>query len=908
MQSFLEEVVADVYKKLGSFDHISFILPSKRAGSFLKNIIATNIPGARLAPRVYSIESFVEEVSGLNYATNTDLLFELYTSYSLVEKGERDSFYQFSKWGQVLLQDFNEIDRFLLDQDRFFNYLSEIRSMEHWSLKPDQTSMISDYIRFWKNLGPIYYDFKKRLLVRGIAYQGLAYREASRKIRDFAKSHTTTTHIFVGFNALNRAETNILRYLVEEEGAFVYWDADTYFLNDDMHEAGYFMRQWKKTFPGALTGVHSSFEGRKQIDIVAVPRHVSQLSYVNQKLREWKAATDSSPLKTAVVLGDEGLLNPLLHALPPELGAVNITMGFPLSKSSLAGLFASLFDLYMHQHPNGWFYKKVIAVLNHPYLEYRFTSGNRNMALEIIGRIRDSNLLTLTPSRLKALAPSLEIEIDKLFVSSRPEPLAFLKMLSLLAEELRQHLTETGDSLALEQLFAFFKLFNQLNSYVSESGLIKDIQTLHGIYLSLLANETVDFRGEPLQGLQVMGVLESRNLDFDRVVITSVNEGVLPAGKSQNSFIPYELKKEYGLPTHQEKDAVYAYHFYRLLQRAREIVLIYNTEADVLEGGERSRFISQILADPRLQAYVSHRVAAPTADISPRKQLQINKDPDLQERIKEYAASGFSPTSLGLYIRDPMSFYKSSILKIAERMEVEETVSARDFGSIIHQSLESLYTPLLGKLLNRDNLQEVKTKIPGTLLEYFRLYYPVDEINKGKNLIARNVLQSYLERFIEMEQTASEKHSIRLISLETKMKVRLALPQLPYPVFLKGTLDRVDEIDGQLRIIDYKSGKVEPSELQIRDWEELIRDEKATKALQLLCYAYMLETAPVLAAVVSFKNLGKGVMHFAQKEAGSRSPGNMLIDNECLASFAEQLQHLLLEITNANIPFIEAEN
>ncbi len=389
----------------------------------------------------------------------------------------------------------------------------------------------------------------------------------------------------------------------------------------------------------------------------------------------------------------------------------------------------------------------------------------------------------------------------------------------------------------MEYLYRFHRLFNQLLNLISVHPFINDVKSLSSLYNELLSSETLDFKGEPLQGLQIMGMLESRNLDFETIILTSVNEGILPSGKSNNSFIPFDLKKYFGLPTYKEKDAVYTYHFYRLLQRAKNIYLLYNTEPDVLEGGEMSRLIRQLLSDENIKNKISQHIAAPLLTPTRHKAEVIEKDESLMALIKTHAQEGFSPSSLSNYIMDPMSFYKRNLLKIEDVMEVEETVAANTFGTIVHDSLEMLYTPFIGSTLDIESLKKTKTAVREVVAQNFAKSMMGGDIEHGKNLLAFNVLVRYVENFIDKEIKEVEKHKIMILGLEQKLRMTLDIPGIPFPVALKGKLDRIDSKDGSLRIIDYKTGKVEAKNVEIVDWSAIIEDYAHSKAFQLLCYA-----------------------------------------------------------------------
>ncbi|MCP4978807.1 MAG: PD-(D/E)XK nuclease family protein [Maribacter sp.] len=915
MHSFLEEIVNQVYSDHESLEDTIFILPSKRAGTFLRNGIANITHKTIFSPEIYSIEEFVGNVSGLSSATNTQQLFELYYAYLGQNKTEDENFLDFSKWGQTLLQDFNEIDRYLINTGRLFSNLSAIQEINHWYLTAEKTKMVEDYIKFWNNLEELYNTFNQRLLEQGIGHQGLIYRKAHENLESYLKTNSENRYIFIGFNALNTAESNIIQRILETKNAEIYWDTDEYYLNDPIHDAGFFIRNHQKKWPylhnNPIKGTTASFLQKKKIQIVGVPKNISQVKYVGSLLKKLNVENSDLLKRTAVVLSDETLLNPLLNSIPSGIDKVNVTMGYPLNKSNFDSFFMQFFDLYIKKQDNGWYYKNVLSFLSHSYTSQLLQEGTTNLAEMLASAIKDRNLTFLTENEIIPYGKNKSQNLSKLFFDKSITAKQFIERCLELVILLKTKLQASGDKIALEELFRFYGVFNQIQELLGKHGFLNDLKSLQTLFKELLAMETLDFKGDPLEGLQIMGMLESRNLDFETVIITSVNEGIIPSGKSNNSFIPFDLKKAFGLPTFKEKDAVYTYHFYRLLQRAKNIYLIYNTEPDVLEGGERSRLITQLLTDGEIKEHITEFIAVPEIKVKPNKECQIVKDDSLMALIQGHAIKGFSPSSLTNYIRNPIDFYKQNLLGINDMLEVEETVAANTFGTIIHDTLEDLYTPLIGEYLSNENLKSVKTKIGDVVKKHFKKSYADTNFLRGKNLIAYNVIINYIENYFAQEIVQSKRHQIKILGLEAKMEITMNIPELQFPIKLKGKIDRIDEKDGELRIIDYKSGKVMSNQVEIFDWSLITEDYKYSKAFQLLCYALMFNDSANLnqleAGIVSFKNLNAGILNFATKESKTSRRKDKAITPETLNDFAKELKSLVLEICNPNIPFVEKE-
>ncbi len=914
MHSFLEEIVEQINSEQVSLENTVFILPSRRAGTFLRNNIAKTKGKTIFSPEIYSIESFVENISGITYATNTQQLFELYYCYLEQGKEGQDSFIDFSKWGQTLLQDFNEIDRYLIDSEELLSNLSAIQEIDHWYVEVEKTQMIEDYIQFWNNLKGLYKRFNEKLLDKAKGHQGLVYREAYRNLESYLESNQDRTYIFIGFNALNSAESKIIQRILKIPDSQIYWDIDSYFLDDPVHDASFFIRthlkNWGYLKKNELKGISSNFLAEKNIQVIGVPKNTSQAKYVGSLLKKLRLEKVSLQ-NTSVVLSDETLLNPLLNSIPSEIDKVNITMGYPLNKSPFHNFFMQFFELYHNKQPNGWYYKNVLSFVSDPFTSMLLTYDNINVGDEISKTIKSKNLTFLDIPHIIPLEKAKQEKLSLLFFQGTPSPKLFVECCLKIISELKIKLQVSKNALALEELFRFYGIFNQVLDLIQEHGFITDLKSLQALFQELLSSETLDFQGDPLEGLQIMGMLETRNLDFETVIITSVNEGILPSGKSNNSFIPYDLKRNFGLPTFKEKDAVYTYHFYRLLQRAKNIYLIYNTEPDVLEGGERSRLITQLLTDENINQNITECIAVPEIAPQPNTKMRIDKNDSLMALIQGHSRKGFSPTSLSNYIRNPIDFYKQNLLGINDFLDVEETIAANTFGTIIHDTLEDLYKPFIGSIINEELLLRAKTKVNELVKIHFSKTYSDATLLRGKNLIAFNVVINYVQNFIDLEIGTTKNHQIKILGLEQKLQLKLNLPELDFPILLKGKLDRIDEKDGVLRIIDYKSGKAMANQVEITDWPEITKDYNHSKAFQLLCYALMYHQKTsndsIEAGIFSFKNLNAGLLSFAVKEKRNSRTKDKTITSKTLAQFTKELKKLILEICNPHIPFEEKE-
>ena len=914
MTTFIDDVVKELLQQPTDISRITIVLPSKRAGTFFIESLSKHLEKVSFAPEIISIEEFIETVSGFKTLSNTELLFEFYEVYlNHTPSSQVESFETFSKWAQIIVQDFNEIDRYLVPPESIFDYLNAIKKIEnqHWSLDSDQTEYIKNYLAFWDRLKLYYHHLQERLISVSKGYQGMVYRQAVLKLEDYLTSTKDLQFVFAGFNALNTSEETLIKKLLEQKRAQIYWDIDDHFLEDPVHDAGLFIRShkghWSHFENNGFKKFKNYYQQEKVVRAIGTPKNIGQVKYVGQLLETMVA--ENVPLdNTAVVLSDEALLIPLLNSLPKNLDAVNITMGLPLQHVSLTASFAQLFKLHIN-YRSKLYYKDLIGILNDPYFKKLF---NTKSPEAIIKWIKQNNLVYLTLHQLSSYASAESESLALLFsnLENNPEDLIDHFQKIILKLKLAFESATQTNYLELEYLFRFNAIFNELKAMNQKFGHIKSIATLDSLYKELLQSETLDFKGEPLQGLQIMGMLETRLLDFERVIITSVNEGILPAGKSNNSFIPFDVKVENKLPTFKEKDAVYTYHFYRLLQRAKQVDIIYNTEPDVLGGAEKSRFITQMEVEGI--HHTESIIAAPEVPTSTKVMTSVQKSEATIQILKEVALKGFSPSSLTAYIRNPMDFYQTRILGIKDMEEVEESVAANTLGTVLHNTLEDFYKPLQGQVLTSEMIEKMTGEIDGAVSGHFQKEFKEGDLTKGKNLIIFEIAKRYIHNFLqsELRAIASGNH-IKIIAIEVEVPVGLSIDGLDFDINLTGKVDRVDELNGVMRVVDYKSGAVEPAQVKISDWSLILSDyKKYSKSFQVLMYTYLMHKAsmielPVEAGIISFRRLAHGILKFEDTTANNAS--KHLIDEQTLLKFEGVLKELIMEIFNPELPFEEKE-
>jgi len=910
VKTFLEEAVSEILSSHSAIDELIIILPSRRAGVFFKDALTAQLTVPILSPRIFSIEEYIQEISTLKLAPSTAALIDFYEIYNVnTPKDYLDSFEEFIRWAPSLLKDFSDLDAYLIEVSSAFEYLSSYHAIG--TLLEDDTTYEKQQF-FWQSLASYFELHKTSLNSKGMGTLGMLYREAVDSVEIYLQN-TNETHYFIGFNALNTAESTLLQAFLEADRAEVLWDIDQYFFQDQQHAAGrfiqrhykewnYYRRKNKPKFP-------SYFEEPKEIKIIGIPRNIGQAKYAASLLK--KTASDSETLaKTALVLGNESILIPILSGLPAEVDQWNVTMGYPLLNTPVASFFNYVFEMHLKTSESGFSYQDVLRVLSFDWIR-DVLQINSNKGSTFFNTLSNSNKAFL---RTKELQPLLDHPVGVLIFTPFDTVHSFINRIFTFTVAIQEYFKKENRSEYI--LFpTYFTLIKEIVQQLINMGdTLKSIDTMRGIHFlwnELIQSLSLDYKGNPMGGVQIMGMLETRVLDFDTIILTNVNEGILPMGRSSQSIFPFALKRKLGLPTFLDNDAIYTYHFYRLLQRAKNITLLYNTESEGLNSGEQSRFIHQL----RFLGLPQHKLteqfeSAPTQSPELNK-IEVYKTPQVLEILYGKASAGFSPSSLSVYLRDPLRFYKEKVLGVREENSLENVLSLMDSGTIAHDALEELYTPFLNKPLEVEDYKVLEQETAATLLKHYRKVFGGDEKVTGKNLLMLHALEQSILRLFRVEKEQIQKGNIlTILELEQVFEYPLMVEGVGQ-VLLKGKIDRIDRYNGVLRIIDYKSGKVDPAKLIISDWDVFKGDTKRLPLFQILLYSFVnkaiLETEQTLVAgIISLKKTDAYVLTFGIKSEGKSKIVSEL-NLEILSSFEEILIGLIQEIFDVSKPFASLE-
>jgi len=828
MHNFLQDVVKRVSNSKIPFSEYTFILPNKRSALFLKKEISHFKNADIISPKIFEIDEFMQYISGFEKMEETELYFDFYECYleNSSKKNKIQSFDDFISWAKLMLIDFNEIDRELCETQKLFDYVNAFKDLNHWSFDEKETELLKKYILFWRNLKPYYNSLTKKLLAKKRGFQGKIYREATKSIKEFVKKNNIVNHIFLGFNALSKSESNIIQNIIEcNESNHIFWDIDNTLISSEYNNSSFFIKSYLKNWNYYKTKkyelISDEYQKEKDISVLGSAKSVTQLKYIGGLIQRMSKEEQN---KTAIVLSDESLLIPMLNSLPIIPGNVNVTMGYPIEYTNTNSLFKSLFKLQCSKRKE-FYYKDVMSILQNELLNSFFEKDNNILEL-----LKKNNLIYISANDLIELDPKNEKVYNLMFIPWK-KPKAAIQSCIKLIKEIKKEIKKK-DKIDANLIYHIENIFIELENYINIYDYIKSIKSLDTIYSELLKSCKSPFESSNYNGIQIMGMLETRLLNFDNIFIISMNEGILPQGKINNSYIPFEIKKKFGLHTHFEKDAIFSYHFFRLFKGAKKIVITHNTEPDLKGGGEISRFIRQIDAEG------IHKINFQTIS-SKKKIIAANnsyKKTDLVlNKLEKILEKGITASMLNLFLIDRVKFFERYVLEIKDK-DIQEIAKASTLGNIVHDCIEELYTPLLNKNLSTKQLEKIKKTVGKTVRKKIEKYVNKKSIERGKNIIIANAAEGYVKRLIDRDIKSCKKgDKIKILEVEKDFTNEIVCEKKK--IIIRGKIDRIDLINDEIRLVDYKTGKlIEERKIKIKSLEE-IKNENGIYALQLLFYA-----------------------------------------------------------------------
>ena len=838
MNTFLESVAADMLQKYKSdMGHIAVVFPNKRAALFLNQAIARLSDGPVWSPAYITISDLFRQHSNLTVAEPIETIAILHESFTEVTGSDED-LDRFFSWGQLLLSDFDDLDKNMGDVGMIFRNLADLHELDDYSyldeeqvrlirrffgnFTADKTTLEKRFLSLWAKMGELYDDFRRRMRARGLAYEGMLYRDVVER-GDIP--YIYDKYLFVGFNVLQKVEQRLFADLRGKDKAAFYWDYDRYYIRNG-NEAGHYIRQWLDKFPNELPndddGLYDNManaQRQKSIDFVASPTENLQARYISTWLMEndrYKAGR-----RTAIVMCDEGLLQTVIHCIPPEVKAVNVTTGFPLKQTPVASLVTQLLDMQL----KGWDEKRkafrlhyVNAVLRHPYARFvsplsqdlfKELNANRRFYVQPKLMAKDDGLAELFSRQ--GIAVGTEVRPDGYDLG------ALTEWLMRIVRRVAVNGNAADKDLFRESCFRMYKLLNSFTTLIGKTqdggktvGDSISIYTFEHLMMQIVGATSVPFHGEPVEGVQVMGVLETRNLDFDHILILSCNEGNMPKGVDDTSFIPHALRAAYGLTTVDNKVAVYSYYFHAMLQRASDVTIVYNSSTEGLNPGEMSRFMLQLMVEmPGAATIGRHSLQAGQIPL-PIVPETVGKTPEVMERLNSMRL--LSPTAINTYMRCQMQFFYSYVAGVKELdNQDEDEIDNRVFGNIFHRAAELMYsTPQLktDEILNIAFNEQLFHLPDGTMDE---------PVLNGMQLINRTVIKRYLLMLRDLDKRLGK---FEVVAHEAPVSMTVQIGGRKIKV--GGRIDRLDRVNigeatERLRVVDYKTGSRQAGDIKSID-------------------------------------------------------------------------------------------
>ena len=868
MKPFLYQVASLFYEKWGAeVSRLAFVFPNRRTGLFFQKYLSEVADIPLFSPTILTINDLFIQLSGKQSADRISMLFTLYDIY-IRQSGSTETFDEFLYWGEMLLNDFDDIDKYMANARMLFSNVTDLREIENdfdflsdeqiaairsfWSsfYPRGDTPNQQQFLAVWQVLYDLYEEFRATLAAEGKGYEGMIFREVVESMeRGESPDLPYEQIVFVGLNALSVSEERFLAQLLKREIADFYWDYVSDKVTDPDNKASYFVSRNLKSFPSSMK-LPPEEKVKTEIEVIGIPSGIGQAKHVYTLLSDWcKEAEMSSEeaLRTAVILPDEHLLIPVLNAIPEQIRRINVTMGYPLAGTPVASLIEYILVLqknvrYIDRNPL-FYFRDVLPVLNHRYI----LSTSPEIISSLVKEITENNKIYISHTEL-GKTPLLEILFTPVtgveaFSDYLIKVLEELnKVMSALSDEEEEDAPQRTNDLEQEFIFHYFTTVNRMKEVMKDARIEMKIDTFFRLLKRVTDTITIPFHGEPLSGLQIMGVLETRALDFDRLIILSMNEGIFPQRKAANSFIPYNLRRGFGLPTYEHQDSVWAYHFYRLIERASHVSLLYDTRSNGLQTGEVSRFVHQLhyhYEVPMRDKLVVYNVSS-----SKTPPLAVPKREDIMRRLDAYRKGGskaISASAINTYLDCPLKFYFSVVEGIREEEEVSETIESDVFGSILHKVMEELYKPFQGKMVTVDLLKAIRKDtalLTGAIARAFASEFFKTEVVRsltGQNYLIGEMIRKYVEKILERDgkltpfvYIESERKINGLISLSDHSEIRL-----------KGFIDRVDEVRDAIRIIDYKSGSGTTTFSSIESLFNKEEKDRAKAVMQVFMYCWM---------------------------------------------------------------------
>ena len=891
---FLHRIISELlenHKKLSSLD---IVLPGKRPMVFIKRILQEKRYQG-LLPNFVTIDELIAELSDDLEIKGIALWLFAYRTYQKVDSSE--DFSGFLKWFPTLQKDWDDMMKFSENDQKILEWMLDEERIKNWGEDlGDEDNARKRNLNFWRKMNEFLPLLKSDLRKENLATSGMIYQEAFSKLANFAKS-TQNHFVFCGFNALSRVEEQLVRKLLQWNKAETYFQADKYYIDDARQESGKFLREtitWKEfDLYRNFNWIDDQFSQPKNIKTYEVSGNIVQAKVLPELLKKIPKEELS---ETALVLLDENLLPAVLDSLT-SVESVNITMGFPLKNLSFSNAIKKLFYLQKQQEKksSSYYYADVLPILE----ELPNDEIDSAIIQDFIAKIEERNIVYISKNLLAEILGKLSY----FQLLQKPESTQdFLDLLIKFCYELK---FKELDDIQYENVAHFEKVFKVIKNQLLPYKIDIKIETLEVLINQLVNTESIDFVGEPLAGFQIMGLLETRLLNFKNIILLSVNEGKLPLGNTQNTYIPFDVRKNFGLNTFLENDSIYAYHFYRLIQNSENVHLLYNALSSGVNTGEKSRFITQLeMESPH---NIEHIIIENTSEPISQELMKIEKNEAVMQLLNEWKKR-VSASHLVTYLYNPIDFYLNQILKTRETNEIEEELSQRNYGNLVHYALQFLHEPIKGKILSINDLEDLLQKVDESIEDAIeKLKHQSEFYERGMNFIhkeiAKRVVRNIVEYDLELVKNGS---ALEIIDLEKEINCDFYLDEnRTDKISFYGFIDRIDRLDGVTRVIDYKTAK--PKKLTVslgknkeEKLPELFFNDDYKQALQLSIYKYCITNS----LNIKPENVETAIWSFAEVNNGPQNLNFIDIED---SEVEDSIRNLIAQILNPEVPFEEKE-
>ncbi len=825
-KSFIEHICQQLLEHSNDLENTLVLTPSKRSSLYITQHLKQTLKGACILPSFKSIEEFATLLLKTEILPSTEFLFKFYSVYQKVNTKEED-FQNFLNWAPTLISDFSDLDGQLIDTQDFFNYCKNYFKMQQWSLE-EQTEIQKNYLIFWSKFESYYNLLQDFLKDKPYTYRGqlfkhlyLALKEGSEKVNkqlaEFKKIY------FAGFNALTKAEEKIIDLLIKKYNAELIFDFDYSYVNNKNHYAGFFLRKYLKEKSWVQTNkqTHNYFQSKKHIELVSANNERELVRYV------WSSYSKKDK-SNVLVLANEDHLPVILNEMRDDVEQVNVSLGLSLKNSLIFSFYQEIItnQLFYAKHKR-FHIKHLISIFK------TFNLIQNQSTSEVLKKLKSLHYLYLDSEQIKQITQSENAVVTHLVQPLKYDIEDYLKALLEIVHNLDQNLNH---AIYKEQNFHIQKLFKNITHLTSEYSFLNKPSLLELLFKTYSSEHKIDLIGDAIGELQIMGILETRLLDFESVTLINANEGVFPKFKSDVSFIPYEIKKYFHLPTYKEKEAIFSYHFFRLIQRAKHIKILFlnNNTFDSLGSAEPSRFIHQLKEELKdTEVNIEFKLLQTNETLKPIQPQSIENSDEIKQKLSEVFKEGFSASAITCFLNCPLDFYYKYVLNIRSENEIEEQVSSKAIGNVIHEALFNLYKPFLNRPFDKRVFDNINKNIDQELLKAFKESFQHFSMQDGHFLIQYNLAKKTILSAVKQDLKKSKNTPFKLLALEEK-----AHRKIDANFIIKGIIDRIEQNGSTIKIVDYKTGHFESRLLKTKSIEQIF-EQKNNYAIQLLFYALL---------------------------------------------------------------------